>query len=197
MRVVKLLFVAMLVAGCVSAATITTYTDRTAWDAAVSGVTFYTYTEDFDDATFEPWLTITSDWPGSVSGAEWRSRVDSTDPLVDTFAFSAPAVLAWGADLDLPEDLGAGEGIAVWAYLAGGGWTQAGASIDGSYQGFFGFVVSGDHITEVQFRGGGLAATKETYNMNDMSIAGVPEPGTYALTGLGMMALLLLRRRKA
>ena len=193
----KKVMLGLLVAGLCAATTITPYTDEGEWNTAVGAAgAFYQYTETFDDAVFEPWLTITSDQPGGIVNWQWRSIVDSNPVKMDTFYFSAPAVIAWCGTLNLAVPGGPGEGIDILANLVLGSGYQSAYVLPGTFSGFLGFVVEGDTFTAVQFRGAGGAGGQETYWLDDMSIAGVPEAGTYALVGAGLLLVGMLRRRR-
>ena len=196
----KLLTMVFLFAGLCAAATITPYTDEGLWNVAVAAAAQYEFTETFDDAVFEPWLTITSDQPGGVVAFQWQSVVDSNPVKNDTFYFSAPNVIAFCGTFNLVIPGGAGEGIDIFANMVtAGGYTQA-YQLPRDFSGFLGFVVTGDTFTNVQLRGGqNPLGIQETYWLDDLSIAGnVPEPSTlYLMIGPGLLlAGRLIRRRR-
>ena len=173
------------------------YGDEGMWNTAVAARTSLSATEPFDNAILEPWLSIVSSQPGSVGAFQWQSVVDSSPVKTDTFAHSWARVFAWCATFNLSDPGGPGEGINVYANLAGTD-TFVG-TLAGPYKDFWGFVLdNNDYFTYVRLEGAGGAGVQETYWMDDMSIGAdapaVPEPASMVLLGTGLLALA--RRRK-
>jgi hypothetical protein len=200
------LFAFALVSCVLSAApVVTSYFAEDDWNTALAawGPCAQCFTESFDDSTLEPWVTITSDLPGSVSAFKWRSIVDSSPVRNDRFtpnAASVPAmnyVIGFGGNWD-QDPAGFGEGMEFYVKYANympGAWQ----SVHQMYQvgsGFFGILVSGDYIRDVQVRGLGQAGVQETYSLDDFRFATcVPEPATYFLTGGMLIALAFAARQ--
>jgi hypothetical protein len=187
-----------LFVGVVSATPVfTIYTDRLLWDSAIIGMQ-WTSTATFDmNVIDKPWLSISSDYPGQVTNNRWESRVDD-DPLTrDTFHFVVPGISlqAFGADFNLAVPGGPGTGIRVSMFLGAGGTEYYVGEMANTTQSFWGFVVQGGSFDYVRLTGGTQEGYFETYWMDNLSIAGVPEPGTYLLVGAGLLAFGLWRRR--
>mgnify|MGYP000029444728 CR=1 FL=1 len=198
MRKMAVGFVLFLFIGVVSASPVfTVYTDRLLWDSAITGMP-WTSTETFDMNTIhQPWLAISSDYPGAVTNNRWESRVDDDPLLQDTFHFAVPgiALQAFGADFNLAVPGGPGTGIRVSMFLGSGGTEYFVGEMANTTQSFWGFVVQGGSFDYVRLTAGTQSGIQETYWTDNLSIAGVPEPGTYLLVGAGLLAFGLWRRR--
>jgi hypothetical protein len=189
-RKVFLAGAAAIVAVAASAnATVTTYTDEAAFDAALGAVT----TEDFSSTTLVPGLSFVSD-AGTVSGGVFNDRVvnggDQTDFL---FAGGAYGV---GGDFDETPG-GFGQGLAL-SIKDGGGNVTSVTQLDGYSGGFFG-LISTTSFTTLEIRGGVTPGSAETYTLDNLQFGGaVPEPASWALMLVGFGGLgLALRGRKA
>jgi len=176
------------------------YGDEGMWNTAVAARTSLSATEPFDNAILEPWLSIVSSQPGSVSAFQWQSVVDSSPVKTDTFTHSWARVFAWCATFNLADPGGPGEGINVYADLAGTD-TFVG-TLAGTYKDFWGFVLdNNDYFTYVRLEGAGGAGVQETYWMDDLSIGAdvptVPDPGsTLLLLSMGLAGLRAWRKRQ-
>ena len=189
---------AMLVGAAPVSATPIIYTDEGLWNTAVAARTSLSVTEVFDNPILEPWLSIVSSQPGAVSAFMWQSVVDSSPVKTDTFTHSWADVFAWCATFNLSDPGGPGEGINVYADLAGVD-TFIG-SMAGTYKNFWGFVLdNNDYFTYVRLEGAGGAGVQETFWMDDLSIGAdvprVPEPATLVLFGTGLLAFARRRRK--
>jgi hypothetical protein len=180
-------------------AAVLTFTDRTAWEAAVSG-TISTETFDNDIAhadviTFDNGVTSTATPSGSstgnsVSSGVFNGRVDSANMLPNpgflTFDFGG-LITGFGADF---EDLDEGEttlNIGSLTFFAG-----LYSSIGGP-DGFFGLVSDTAFSDIVLYSIGG----DDIFLMDNMSTvsATVPEPATLALFGFAALGVAARRRK--
>ena len=200
MRRVTLMIVIALAVCVAASATTVTYTSRPGWNAAIVAIPVTgTLTEDFsDNIVNQTWLSVSST-AGSAGGFQWNDEIKD-DPLqTTTWSWAgSPPMVAFGGDFDLEVPGGPGSGIDIWANFAGSGWAFVLAIPNTATIGdFYGFT-STVAFTDVRFEDDGLpAGWTETYNMDNLSYAWVPEPSTYMLIGAGLLGMAFWRRRKS
>jgi hypothetical protein len=195
-----------------SAAVVTAYNSLAAWTGAATGRVVL---EDFADTTLATGLTV-----NPAGGAINNGKLDSAlavyglcigggagCPATTTFGFT-PGTTAFSAEWDL-EPGGRGNGIYFEITLAGGGvQTVSGITnpAGGTFAGFYGFV-SDVAITGIRL-GSGFTGQGETFDADNLrfTVAGgggggggnpVPEPATFALVGLGLLAAKTASRSRS
>ena len=174
-----------------SQASVTTYTDESAWIAAAGPY----YNEPFDVGGLQSFTGVTTtngsigSARGSLSGSVWNDRIAGTDST--TFSYIPADIIAAGATWDTSPG-GEGSGLTLTLNLAGGGTEQVAqiGPIDGT---FFGFV-STDAFSSFSITLG-PSSGQETYDLDNLHFA-VPEPASVAVLGFGLVALGRMRRRK-
>lgn len=194
-----------------SAAQVTVFTDRTAWEAAVGGGIF---TEDFnaqvpgviaDGATLDTGLVqITRDGSpnggdglleiepggnfGNIDGTTFLSGETGAEPHeVVNIGFNGQSVFAFGADWFSPFS---GDGIALQV----GSETILLDSITGFNTGFVGFVSNGATFSTVSIVGtADPISFQELWSADNFSYA-IPAPASAALLALGGLAATRRRR---
>ncbi len=208
----KLALIAGLAASSTAAASITVFTDRASWEAALGGAP--AVVEDFnstatgpiaDGATLDTGLLqITRD--GSANGADGDlaitagggfGDIDGTNYLdgetgidpherVD-FGFNGQSIFAFGADFTSPFS---GDGIGIEV----DGQIFLVDTIAGFDTGFFGLVSSSGNFGSVSIVGNPATDTfQELWQADNVSYA-VPAPGAAGL--LGLAGLAAARRRR-
>lgn len=186
-----------------SAATVTVFTDKAAWEAAAGAYV----NENFTDTILKAGLTIAHNAPEwAISNGVMKDRFVFASNLATTFNFSN-AMKAFGGNFDLTIN-GAGSGIAI--NLGGGNIVSFALPKEvpnnlGANK-FFGFV-SDLSFNSVTFRAGTqVTGSAETYSVDNVVFgqgianapaSDVPEPGSIALVlaGLGLIGANARRKK--
>ena len=182
----------LAVASLPALATVTVFTDKTAWLAAVSSSTILT--ENFNNNILINGLTIVSTDPAfGIYGGVMHDRVTSNASTLFTYK---SLLSGFGGNFDLSPQ---GAGLGIELSLVGGSTlsytipTQVANSSTGQ---FFG-VVSTTSFAATLFNAGNQGGNAETYTLDNLVLAtAVPEPETYAMLLAGL-CLIGLARRKA
>jgi hypothetical protein len=173
-----------------SAAVITVYTDKTEWENAVGGQIL---TEDFADDQLNAGVSFVSTESGHINpNLECYQDVlasQSQNEPMTTWSFT-PEITAFGGDWDLGGPGGSGNSLLV--SIADSSLSVG--AISNSYSGEFWGFISDTPFTSVQLVGGG-GTNQQNYCLDDMVYSQVPEPGTLCLAGVGLLGLLVVRRR--
>ncbi|NLX20590.1 MAG: PEP-CTERM sorting domain-containing protein [Phycisphaerae bacterium] len=173
----------------VGAATITIYTDKTAWENAVGGQFL---TEDFADDQLNPGISFVSSESGRVNSAqEYYQDVlasQSQNEPSTTWSF-VPQITAYGGNWTLGGPGGSGNNLQVHVddlsiYVG---------AISNSYNGGFWGFTSDTPLTSVRTVGGS-GSHQQHYSLDDMVYSPVPEPATVGLLALGGLAVLRRKR---
>jgi len=184
--------------GGAQAAPFTSYSDLTAWTAAVSGTVAV---EDFADATL---LAGVSTANGLIGGGVFTGDANTQFNDANNPRWNFTSSKAFGANFDLAPG-GAGDGLLLVLGFADGstGTYNVLNAGTGAFAGFLGFVSTVD-IRSVRFDS--FVTGFEQFsadNLRFLTTGGggggggtVPEPGTLALCGLAA-ATMALRRRPA
>ena len=170
MRKLVIAFAVTMIAVGSANASLTEYTSRTAWEAAVTSF----LTESFDDATLNAGITATAgDAAGGVVTDNldpyyqmWWDIVDD-DPAQETVFNFDPDIYAWGGDWDLVNPGGPGLGISVYI---DGSIVGSAPTVDRETTGFYG-IVSTVAFDEVRLGSGEQVGEIETYTLDDMVLS--------------------------
>lgn len=187
-------FAALLVMSLSPAwADITTYTDKTEWQDALSGQFF---TEDFSDDELNIGVSVTSAEPGGINPSqEYYQDVltsKSGNAPFTIWSFS-PRMLAYGGNWTLGGPGGTGNSLLVYIDNS----TDHAGVISNSYGGEFWGFISDTPFTSVKLIGA-TGSNQQHYQLDDMVYSPVPEPGTLSLLLAGALIGIsfAIRRRR-
>jgi len=174
----------------VGAATVTVYTDKTAWENAVGGQFL---TENFADDQLNPGVSFVSSESGHINPAQEcyqdvLASQSQNEPMT-TWSF-VPEITAYGGNWTLGGPGGSGNSLLV--YIAD--LPLYVGSIPNSYGGGFWGFTSDTPFTSVRLIGGG-GTNQQNYCLHDMVYSQVPEPATLSLLALGGLAVIRRRVR--
>ncbi len=179
---------AMACAAAANAASITIYTDKSQWQAAVGGAFL---TESFADSQLNAGVSFVSSESGHVNPAQELYQdvlaSQSQNEPMTIWSFT-PQIVAYGGNWTLGGPGGSGNSLLV--YVAD--WPLYVGAISNSYGGEFWGFVSDTPFTSVKLVGGS-GIHQQNYSLDDMVYAPIPEPATALLLVLGGLAAL---RRK-
>ncbi len=172
------------------------YTDRASWEGAVGGSFLE---ETFSDALLNPEIGVVSSVgvvDTTIIGVDgnlgvWSDQVAAPSQTT-TFDF-IPDITAFGGNWNLAGPTGPGTGIAVT--LLDGSIVSLGQISRFLDFDFWGFVTD-VAFTSVLLTEGTQASGVETFYLDNMVYAPVPEPGTFLLLGCGLAGIALYTRKR-
>ena len=173
-----------------ASAVITVYTDKPAWEAALSGPYL---TEDFADSQLNPGVSYVSSESGNINPSQEHYQdvlaSQSQNEPMTTWTFT-PQIYAYGGSWTLGGPGGSGNSLLV--YIVDDTDLYVGAIPNSFAGGFWGFVTDTpfDSVKLV----GGSGDQQQNSSLDDMVYAVVPEPASFA-TGLVGLVLIAARRR--
>jgi len=176
----------------VGAATVSVYTDKAAWEAAL-GAPYLT--EAFADDVLNAGVSFVSTESGHINPAEEcyqdvLASQSQNEPMT-TWSF-VPQTVAYGGTWTLGGPGGSGNSLLVYIPEFS---LYVGAISNSYYEEFWG-LVSDTPFTSVRLVGGS-GSNQQNYKMDDMVYSSIPEPATLSLLALGAAGLALTRRRQA
>jgi hypothetical protein len=172
-----------------TAGAFTVYTDKTAWEAAISGPFL---TEDFEDTTLNPGISYTGSESANISNGFFHDvlAVESANAPRTTWFFT-PQITAYGGNWTLGGPGGGGSSLQVYvedvSYVG---------TIVNDYNGeFWGFIADPPFTSVLLI--GGSGTNQQNYKLDNMVYTMVPVPGSLWLMGAGLVGLLFRRRKTA
>ncbi len=173
----------------VDAATVTVYTDKTAWENALGGPFV---TEEFADEELNLGVSFESTESGHINPThEYYQDVlasQSQNEPMTTWSF-VPQITAYGGNWVLGGPGGSGNSLLVYIV----DFPLYVGAISNSYGGEFWGFISDTPFTSVRLVGG-AGTNQQNYSLDNMVYSPVPEPAALGLLATG--GLVLGRRRR-
>ncbi len=190
-RMIVAALAAALLSTASAFATITTYTDQTAWAAAVGPYV----TEPFDSGGLQSFTSVSTTngaigpARGVLTGSVWTDLV-LPGTVSTTFGYVPGNLYGVGALWDTSPNSD-GCGLLFIDNIFGG--TETVGEISAIHGGFFGWT-STTPFQSFGIAGGSLPGV-ETFDMDNLSFAPIPEPAGLSLVVLCSLGILRRRRR--
>jgi hypothetical protein len=169
------------------------YTNKAAWESAVSGQFL---TEDFADKNLNAGVTYTSSESSHINEEHgyFQGVLTSTsgNSPFTIWSFS-PQIRAYGGNWTLGGPGGSGNSLLVYI---GDDFSFKVGKIDSDFNGGFWGFISDTSFAQVKLIGG-TGTNQQTYKLDDMVYSSVPEPASVCLLVTGMIGTLVLARRRS
>ncbi len=184
----------MLSSGLAQSVVISYFSSLADWEAAAGSSI---YSEDFTGNVTDPAITFSSiNGSGSMAHYRWQDQVNNGS-TANTYIDFTRLTGGFGGQWNTLVPGGPGTGISLTLTFFNGVTQtlsqQVSNSLDNS---FFGFT-SDVAISRIGLSEGSQSSGVETYWLDNVVYSDIPEPGTLALLGIGLITISLLRGKQS